>query len=342
MSPLAVPGAGRSQEILPRDQPQSHLKVEDLTVSFSTEEGRATVVENVTFTVPAGRTVGLVGESGCGKSVTAMSILRLMPSPPSHVDAGRIFFDGQDLLQLDESSMRSLRGNRIGMIFQEPMTSLNPTLSVGFQIGEVLRLHRGLSGSSARESTIDMLRQVGVGAPEQRVEQYPHQLSGGLRQRVMIAMALVCHPALLIADEPTTALDVTIQAQILDLLRRLQAKLGMAILLITHDLGVVAEICDQVVVMYAGRIVERANVSKLFHNPRHPYTRGLLAALPRLGSRGRPIPTIPGMVPPPNQRGPGCSFADRCPQVSKRCRVEDPPLEANGADHFVACWNPAS
>jgi oligopeptide/dipeptide ABC transporter ATP-binding protein len=319
---------------------QPLLGVEDLSVAFSTEEGRITVVEDVSFSVPAGRTVGLVGESGCGKSVTAMSILRLLPSPPSHIDSGRIFFDGTDLLRLDEKAMRSVRGNRIGMIFQEPMTSLNPTLSIGFQVAEVLRLHRGETGAAARKAAIEVLRQVGVGAPEQRLGQYPHQLSGGLRQRVMIAMALVCHPTLLIADEPTTALDVTIQAQILDLLGRLQAELGMAILLITHDLGVVAEVCDEVVVMYAGRIVERAGVSDLFRAPRHPYTKGLLAALPRLGERGRAMPTIPGMVPPPGQREAGCTFAERCPRAQERCRAERPPLEEQADGHLTACWNP--
>ena len=321
------------------------LRVEALSLSFSTDAGRVRVVEDVSFEVHRGRTVGLVGESGCGKSVTAMTLLRLLPSPPSHIDGGRILFDGEDLSRLGEHQLRSVRGNRIGMVFQEPMTSLNPTLSVGFQIAEVLRLHRGQTGDTARKAAIEILHQVGVGAPERRIEQYPYQLSGGLRQRVMIAMALVCHPSLLIADEPTTALDVTIQAQILDLLRRLQGELDMAILLITHDFGVVAEICDDVVVMYAGRIVEQAPVRDLFRAPWHPYTHGLLAALPRLGRRGQKIPGIPGMVPPPGARGPGCSFADRCPHVLERCRVESPSLRApassgNRDDHLVACWNP--
>jgi peptide/nickel transport system ATP-binding protein len=328
----AAPGAGEAALPL--------LQVEDLSVSFATEQGRVRVVDEVSFSVPQGRTVGLVGESGCGKSVTAMTLLRLLPAPPSRIDGGRILFDGRDLAQLREHDMRRVRGDRIGMIFQEPMTSLNPTLSIGFQIAEVLRLHRGQGGDTARRAAIEILRQVGVGAPERRVEQYPHQLSGGLRQRVMIAMALVCHPALLIADEPTTALDVTIQAQILDLLRRLQGELGMAILLITHDFGVVAEICDEVVVMYAGRIVERAGVRALFRAPRHPYTCGLLAALPRLGGRGRKIPSIPGMVPPPGARGVGCAFAERCPRALAKCREETPPLSAQDGDHLAACWNP--
>ena len=274
-----------------------------------------------------------------------MTLLRLLPSPPSRVDAGRILFDGNDLAALGERRLQAVRGNRIGMIFQEPLTSLNPTLSIGFQIAEVLRLHRGQTGKNARKAAIEILRQVGVGAPERRIDQYPHQLSGGLRQRVMIAMALVCHPDLLIADEPTTALDVTIQAQILDLLRRLQSELGMAMLLITHDFGVVAEICDDVAVMYAGRIVEQASVRNLFRAPLHPYTRGLMDALPRLGDRGRKFSGIPGVVPPPGARGAGCTFADRCAYALDRCRVERPTLQVSGYraatdGHLVACWNP--
>jgi len=316
------------------------LAVENLSVSFATESGRVSVVEEVSFDVPAGRTVGLVGESGCGKSVTAMSIMRLLPSPPSRVDGGQIRFDGADVIALAPDAMRKIRGDRIGMIFQEPMTSLNPTLTIGFQIAEVLRLHRGMEPKMARVWSTDILKQVGIGGADRRLEQYPHQLSGGLRQRVMIAMALVCRPALLIADEPTTALDVTIQAQILDLLRRLQQEMDMAVLLITHDLGVVAEICEDVVVMYAGRIVERAPVSELFRRPRHPYTAGLLAASPRRGRRGQHLPTIPGVVPAPGKRGSGCSFADRCARVLDRCRSERPPLTAVTAGHDAACWNP--
>jgi peptide/nickel transport system ATP-binding protein len=317
------------------------LDVDRLSVSFATEDGRIQVVEDLTFSVPAGRTIGLVGESGCGKSVTAMSIMRLLPAPPSRVDGGRIVFDGLDLLALDARAMREVRGDRIGMIFQEPMTCLNPTLSIGFQIGEVLRLHRDQRGAVARDSAIEMLRQVGVGAAERRIDQFPHQLSGGLRQRVMIAMALVCRPALLIADEPTTALDVTIQAQILDLLRRLQCEMGMAILMITHDLGVVAEMCDEVIVMYAGRVVERAQVRELFRRPRHPYTQGLLAASPGLIARGNRLPTIPGMVPPPNKRGAGCRFTERCARALDRCGRETPPLSEHAPGHAAACWNPA-
>ena len=279
------------------------LAVDNLTVAFESEAGARAVVEEASFAVGAGETLGLVGESGCGKSVTAMSIMRLLPSPPARMLGGRILFEGVDLLTLAPTAMRELRGNRIGMVFQEPMTSLNPVLSIGFQIKEVLRLHRGLGGGEARAQAVEMLGLVGIGAPDRRLAQYPHQLSGGLRQRVMIAMALVCRPSLLIADEPTTALDVTIQAQILDLLRRLKRELGMALLLITHDLGVVAEMCDQVVVMYAGRIVEQAPAAALFRRPRHPYTAGLLAARPRLVPKGGKLPTIPGMVPPPGRRG---------------------------------------
>ena len=317
------------------------LAVENLSVSFATEGGRVTVVEEVSFEVPAGKTVGLVGESGCGKSVSAMTIMRLLPSPPSRIEGGRILFDGRDLAQLPEAEMQAVRGDRIGMIFQEPMTSLNPTLTIGFQIAEVLRRHRGMGAKMARVWSVNVLKQVGIGGADRRLDQYPHQLSGGLRQRVMIAMALVCRPALVIADEPTTALDVTIQAQILDLLRRLQQDMGMAILLITHDLGVVAEMCEDVFVMYAGRIVERAAVAQLFKAPRHPYTAGLLAASPRRTVRGTRLATIPGMVPAPGKRGTGCSFADRCARVMERCRIERPVLAGAGNNgHLAACWNP--
>jgi oligopeptide/dipeptide ABC transporter ATP-binding protein len=318
------------------------LSIEDLTVSFATESGRARVVEDLSFSVPAGKTVGLVGESGCGKSVTAMTIMRLLPSPPSRLDGGRILFEGADIGRLDEAGMRRLRGDRMAMIFQEPMTSLNPTLTIGFQIAEVLNLHRGMSPGEARQASIDMLGQVGIGAAERRLAQYPHELSGGLRQRVMIAMALVCGPALLIADEPTTALDVTIQAQILDLLRRLQREMGMAILLITHDLGVVAEMCDDVVVMYAGRVVERAPTRQLLKSPRHPYTAGLLASSPRKSARGEKLPTIPGLVPAPGARGRGCSFAERCARALPRCRSERPDLADFADNHNAACWNPVA
>jgi peptide/nickel transport system ATP-binding protein len=316
------------------------LEVEGLTVAFDTEQGQRRVVEEASFSVGAGETVGLVGESGCGKSVTAMSIMRLLPSPPLRALAGRILFEGADLLDLAPEAMRALRGDRIGMVFQEPMTSLNPVLSIGYQIEEVLRLHRKTGRGEARRQALEMLRLVGIGAPERRLDQYPHQLSGGLRQRVMIAIALICRPQLLIADEPTTALDVTIQAQILELLRSLKREMGMALLLITHDLGVVAEMCDQVVVMYAGRIVEQATAAELFRRPRHPYTSGLLSAMPRLVAKGGKLPTIPGTVPPPGKRALGCSFAERCPRALPRCRGERPELTTQGENHRAACWNP--
>lgn len=317
------------------------LQVESLSVSFLTDEGRVCVVEDVSFAVETGETVGLVGESGCGKSVTAMAVMGLNPSPPSHVDSGHILFEGQDLLA-PGTDMRRVRGNRIGMIFQEPMTSLNPTFTVGFQIAEVLRIHRGMGRAAARSEVLDLLSLVGIGAPERRFGQYPHELSGGLRQRAMIAMAIACRPALLIADEPTTALDVTVQAQILELIKRLQAEMGMSVLLITHDLGVVAETCERVIVMYAGRIVERADVDALYRRARHPYTNGLLASSPQLGRKRPVLPTIPGMVPGPSQRGQGCYFASRCPRVLDRCHTVPPPLATVAPGHDAACWNSVS
>jgi len=321
--------------------PNPLLEVDSLSVSFATETGRVRVVEEVTFAIRPGETVGLVGESGCGKSVAAMSVMRLNPTPPCYVDTGHIMFHGDDLLALDDAGMRAIRGDRIGIVFQEPMTSLNPTFTIGYQIAEVFRIHRGLSTAEARRESIDLLGMVGIGAAKRRLDQYPHELSGGLRQRVMIAIALACRPDLLIADEPTTALDVTVQQQILELLRHLQAEIGMSVLLISHDLGIVAELCEQILVMYAGRIVERAAVDELFRHPRHPYTVGLLSAPPRLGQRRASLPTIPGVVPPPWQRVRGCYFADRCPRVTDRCRTETPPIAALGSDHDVACWNPA-
>jgi oligopeptide/dipeptide ABC transporter ATP-binding protein len=271
--------------------------------------------------------------------------MRLLPSPPSRLLGGRILFDGQDLVTLSERAMQEIRGDRIGMIFQEPMTSLNPVWTVGFQLAEAVRLHRPVGKQAARERALELLRQVGVSAAERRLDQYPHELSGGLRQRVMIAMAIACSPDLVIADEPTTALDVTIQAQILDLLKRLRAELGMAVLMITHDLGVVAEFCDRVVVMYAGRVVETAPARDLFAAPRHPYTAGLLASMPRLSHRRERLPTIPGMVPAPADRGDFCPFADRCPRLVDRCRMKMPALAppgdgVAGRDRTVACWNP--
>ncbi len=316
------------------------LAVENLSISFQTDSGSVSVVSDVGFTLRAGRTLGLVGESGCGKSVTAQTLMRLLPTPPALIDAGRILFAGEDLVAASERRLRALRGDRLAMVFQEPMTSLNPTFTVGSQISEALILHRGLSWPEARETAIAGLREVGIGSPEARFDQYPHQLSGGLRQRVMIAMALACRPALLIADEPTTALDVTVQAQILELLGRLQRELGLSILLITHDLGVVAELCDDIAVMYAGRIVEKGPADDVLGRPRHPYTAGLLASTPRRAPRGVPLPTILGTVPPPEARGIGCSFAGRCPRVIDRCRDERPRLAEIAPGRSVECWNP--
>jgi len=315
------------------------LSVKDLNVSFATEEGRFSVVEDVSFNVEPGEVVGLVGESGCGKSVTAMSIMRLLPSPPSFIDSGRVMLDDADITGYGENEMRRIRGNRVGFVFQEPMTSLNPTFSIGFQLIEALRLHQDIGKPEARARAAEMLNLVGVSAPERRLRQYPHELSGGLRQRVVIAMALICNPDLLIADEPTTALDVTIQAQVLELLGRLQRKLGMAVLLITHDLGVVAEFCHRVMVMYAGRIVESADVESLFGRPRHPYTHGLMNSMPSLSTDQEKLDTIPGIVPSPGSRPQGCYFAERCSRVQPRCHEHYPPIESNNGG-LVACWNP--
>ena len=316
------------------------LSIENLQVHFRTPDGVNRAVDGVSFAIGAGETLAIVGESGCGKSVTSMSILRLLPEPPAAI-AGAIRFQGTNLLDLSDKEMRKIRGNDISVIFQEPMTSLNPVLTVGRQIGETLRLHQGLSRAQAEERAVEMLTLVGIPEPKRRVRIFPHQLSGGMRQRVMIAIALACSPKLLIADEPTTALDVTIQAQILDLMRDLKRRVGAAIMLITHDLGVVAEVADRVVVMYAGRKVEEAAVTDLFRNPRHPYTRGLMGAVPRLGSAehgetGR-LAEIPGMVPSLKTRIEGCVFAGRCPQVAEICRTAAPALERKGPAHLAAC-----
>jgi len=316
------------------------LQVEDLKTHFFTRDGVVRAVDGVSFTIGPGETLALVGESGCGKSVTSLSVMRLVASP-GRVVGGAIRFDGRDLLALSEPGMRKVRGNEISMVFQEPMTSLNPVLTVGRQIAETLVLHRGMGSAEATARAIEMLRLVHIPEPARRAAEYPHQMSGGMRQRVMIAMALACGPKLLIADEPTTALDVTIQAQILDLMRELQAKTGAAILLITHDLGVVAEMAQRVVVMYAGRKVEEAPVDELFARPRHPYTRGLMNSMPRLGSaRGvrKRLQEIPGMVPSLREPIAGCAFATRCPFAVERCRVETPRLEPKTERHHVACW----
>ena len=316
------------------------LELDGLVTEFATDRGRVRAVDGVSFSVPRGGTVGVVGESGCGKSVTALSIMRLITDPPGRIAAGRVLMDGTDLLALPEKEMRARRGKRLSMIFQEPMTSLNPVFTVGEQVAEAVRVHERASRREARARAVETFKLVGIPAPAERVHAYPHELSGGMRQRVMIAMALACRPDLLIADEPTTALDVTIQAQILELLGELQRELGMAILLITHDLGVVAETCDQVVVMYAGRIIEEAPVDRLFAAPRHPYTVGLLASVPRLDGVGDRLTEIPGMVPSLHARPPGCKFQDRCPRVQDRCRAEEPALEELEPGHKVRCFYP--
>ena len=313
------------------------LDIRDLRTHFHTDEGTARAVDGVSYQILRGETLGVVGESGCGKSVTAMSVLQLIPRPPGEIVSGQILFNGADLLTYDESKMRSIRGNDISVIFQEPMTSLNPVFKVGEQISEALILHQKLDRAAARQRAIDMLERVGIPSPHTRVDEYPHQMSGGMKQRVMIAMALACDPALLIADEPTTALDVTVQAQILDLLRELQAQQGMAILLITHDLGVVAEMADHVAVMYAGKVVEYAPVEELFLNPKHPYTVGLFESLPRLKSKKERLEVIPGNVPNPLEFPSGCKFAPRCRYATERCRREEPQLQAINPEHTVSC-----
>jgi peptide/nickel transport system ATP-binding protein len=316
------------------------LEVRDLQTHFRTPEGINRAVDGVSFDVDEGETLAIVGESGCGKSVTSMSIMRLIAEPPGRI-AGSVRLQGRDLLKLSEREMRAIRGNDISMIFQEPMTSLNPVLSVGRQIGETLRMHQGLDKQAALERAVEMLILVGIPEPKRRAREYPHQLSGGMRQRVMIAMALACNPKLLIADEPTTALDVTIQAQILQLMLDLKRRVGAAIVLITHDLGVVAEIAERVMVMYAGRKVEEAPVAALFRAPRHPYTQGLLGAVPRLGSSlsgaARRLAEIPGQVPNLKERIEGCVFAGRCALATDLCREVAPGLEEKAKGHIAAC-----
>jgi len=317
------------------------LRIEDLRTYFDLEEGLVRAVDGVDLAVHEGETLGVVGESGCGKSVTAMSILQLNPVPPTRYESGRVLFGGRDLLALDERALRRVRGDEIAMIFQEPMTSLNPVFTVGRQIAEVLEVHRGMDRVAARAQAVEMLDKVGIPSPRDRVDEYPHQLSGGMKQRVMIAMALACDPALLIADEPTTALDVTIQAQILELLRTMQRDIGMSILLITHDLGVVAETSDHVSVMYAGRVVEYADTATLFSQPRHPYTYGLFLSLPELHpDSGDRLAEIPGVVPPPTRWPTGCRFRTRCFKATELCERVDPPLEEVEPGHTSACHHP--
>jgi peptide/nickel transport system ATP-binding protein len=316
------------------------LEVENLQTHFRTPDGVNRAVDGISFHVNQGETLAVVGESGCGKSVTAMSILRLVPEPPAKI-AGAIRFQGKELLALSEREMRGIRGNDISMIFQEPMTSLNPVLTVGRQLSETLRLHEHLNRGAADARAVEMLTLVGIPEPRRRLSEYPHQLSGGMRQRVMIAIALACNPKLLIADEPTTALDVTIQAQILDLMKDLKRRVGAAIVLITHDLGIVAEVAERVMVMYAGRKLEEASVGALFRTPRHPYTQGLLGAVPKLGSSltggASKLAEIPGLVPDLKQRIRGCIFASRCPHATELCRQVAPALERKAHGHLAAC-----
>ncbi|MEK9970822.1 MAG: ABC transporter ATP-binding protein [Ferrovibrio sp.] len=314
------------------------LQVDNLRTHFASDGGEFRAVDGISFSVEAGRTLGIVGESGCGKSVTSLTVMGLLPARGARIAGGSITFDGRNLRDLPADQMRDLRGNRLAMIFQEPMTSLNPAYTIGDQIMEGLVRHKGLSTAQAREQAIAMLRKVKIPAPEKRVDDYPHQLSGGMRQRAMIAMALACGPELLIADEPTTALDVTVQAQILDLLRELQRDLGTAIMLISHDMGVIAEMADHVAVMYAGRIVEQASVEQLFDAPQHPYTIGLLGSIPRLDQTRDRLPAIEGSVPDPLDPPPGCRFSPRCPFADTQCRTAQPDLRDVLPGHAVACW----
>jgi peptide/nickel transport system ATP-binding protein len=321
---------------------ESLLEVEDLRVEFATRHGTARVLDGVSFQLERGETLGIVGESGCGKSMTALSIMGLVPSPPGRVTGGGIRLAGEELLRADEKRMREIRGNEISMIFQEPMSSLNPVYSVGDQIAETVRLHQGLGREAALARAQEMLRAVGIPAPEKRVREYPHQLSGGMRQRVMIAMALACNPSVLIADEPTTALDVTVQAQIFDLLDGLKRETRTAIILITHDMGAIAEMADRVVVMYAGRIVEQGSVDAILEQPRHPYTQGLIACVPHLDpeptAERPPLTEIPGVVPPLTALGEGCAFAPRCDKAFEPCATRPPPGFQAGEGHRAACW----
>jgi oligopeptide/dipeptide ABC transporter ATP-binding protein len=314
------------------------LEVRGLTTVFDTDAGEVRAVDGVDFRLERGRTLGIVGESGCGKSVTALSIIGLVPRPPGRIVAGEVRFEGEDLLRLPSARLRELRGARLSMIFQEPMTSLNPAFTVGDQVAEALLRHRKTSKKEAKQNAIEMLRRVRIPSPEHRARDYPHRLSGGMRQRVMIAMALACNPQLLIADEPTTALDVTIQAQILELMRALRSQLGTAIILITHDLGVIAELADDVIVMYAGQVVERCPVSALFTEPQHPYTIGLLGSIPHLDLTQQRLSAIEGTVPDAAAMPAGCRFHARCPFAVERCFTEPPPLTEIKANHLAACW----
>ncbi len=324
-----------------RDMNDILVRVTNLHTYFYTDEGVVKAVSGIDLVICRGETLGLVGESGCGKSVTALSIMRLIPQPPGRIVRGQILFDHQDLLELGDEQMRQIRGSRISMVFQEPMTSLNPVFRVGDQIAEAIRVHQGYSRRSAMDRTTEMLKKVGIPDPEKRIKDYPHQMSGGMRQRVMIAMALSCNPEMMIADEPTTALDVTIQAQILDLMDKLKEDFGASILLITHDLGVIAEMAQRVAVMYTGKIVEYAGVTDVFSSPKHPYTVGLMVSIPKIEDPvppNRQLPTIPGVVPSLHDLPTGCSFWERCKCGFDQCKAQDPPLFDLGSDHWVRCW----
>ncbi len=313
------------------------LEVKSLSTSFFTGEGEVRAVDGVSFSVEAGKLMGIVGESGSGKTATVLSIMRLLPET-ARITGGEILFEGKDLLKLPEPEMRAIRGARIAMIFQEPMTSLNPVFTIGSQIGEAVRLHQHTARRETRDRSIEALRMVGIADPERRIDDYPHQLSGGMRQRVMIAMALACNPKVLVADEPTTALDVTIQAQILDLIRELQARLGLAVILVTHDLGIVAEYADDVTILYSARVMEQASSRDLFANPLNPYTRGLLASIPGIdGARRARLQAIPGSIPSALRPPSGCRFHPRCPRAIPECAQAVPPLEAKAPNHYVAC-----
>ncbi len=329
-------------QAVPDTVPEAVLRVDGLSTEFTTGSGIARAVDNLSYEVHEGETLAIVGESGSGKSVSSLSLMNLIPSPPGRITGGHVWFEGRDLLQIPESELRKLRGNRVSMIFQDAMSSLNPVLSIRRQMTEGIIEHMGLSRQQAEQRALEMLERVQIPAPEARLREYPHQLSGGMLQRIMIAIALSCDPRVLIADEPTTALDVTIQAQILDLMRKLQDDFGTAIVLITHDMGVVAEVADRVVIMYAGRKVEEGTVADVFEHPRHPYTEGLLGALPKLGRAGpvgsRPLTEIPGIVPALTELPAGCHFADRCRYATDRCRAAYPPMEEKAPRQWAACW----
>lgn len=320
------------------DQAEKILEVRDLSVQFDTAEGKVTAVNHLDYALHKGEKLGIVGESGSGKSVSSLAIMGLIPNPPGKIIGGEILYKGRNLVKTGEKEMHKIRGNEISMIFQEPMTSLNPIIRCGKQIAESLVLHRGMKKKEAMTEAIHMMKEVGIANPEARAYEYPHQMSGGMRQRVMIAMALACNPQILIADEPTTALDVTIQAQILDLIREMNKSTGTSVLFITHDLGVVNELCDTVIVMYTGHIVEKAPVKEIFLDPKHPYTQGLIHALPKITKDRPPLETIRGMVPNPTEKIQGCSFSPRCPYATQRCRDGEPPVVTLSEERTVRCW----